>query len=231
MAEPITSQPEISKTAGSSVTGPWVYFFGGKTLPESAASGEGREDHYEVRSVVPVCGQNPVRIDSGSHLVRIETGSPLSSEPSMKAEWRGMVRHLQYTTQELRQELQERSAKECLSERTMAVLIPIRKSAEWWALAQDERQRHFCKPAARENHSTIGHRYADRIYRRLYHCRYLEPLPEYDFLTYFEFPEDDTEIFKELLKNLRDLNMNPEWKFVDREVEIWMSKGERRSVL
>lgn len=228
MTEPSTSQPEIPKTPGSSVTGPWVYFFGGETFREFAAPKEGREDLYEVRSVVSVCGENPVRIESGSSLVRVETGTPLSPEQSVKAEWRGMVRHLQYTVQAHRQELQQLSAKEYGLDHTTAVLIPIRKSAEWWALAQDQRQEHFRKPSARENHSTIGHRYASQIYRKLYHCRYLEPLPEYDFLTYFEFPEDDTPVFKEILKSLRDLDLNPEWKFVDREVEIWMSKKERR---
>lgn len=200
--------------------GPWVYFFSGDAQPAA----EGRLHRYTVKQVVPVSGESFFTGKAGNFF-RLETENPLSPELAQEAEFRGVVRHLQYTAQTLRTELQERSAKEYpAAESTIAVLIPIRKSAAWWALAQDERQQHFHKPAARENHSTIGHSYADRIYRKLYHARYFDTLPEYDFLTYFEFPEDEAQTFKDLLKALRDLERNPEWKFVERETEIWMRK-------
>ena len=59
--------------------------------------------------------------------------------------------------------------------------------------------------------------------RRLYHARYL-PGSEWDFLTYFEFTEKRAQQFRELVAALRDVKKNPEWKFVNREVEIWMKK-------
>jgi hypothetical protein len=60
----------------------------------------------------------------------------------------------------------------------------------------------------------------------LLHARYLESCAgRYDFLTYFEFPEDESATFLELLKKLRDERLNPEWRFVDVEQEIWLRKG------
>ncbi len=72
--------------------------------------------------------------------------------------------------------------------------------------------------------TAIGLRYADRIYRKLYHSRYIHPPQGFDFLTYFEFPEDLAEDFRALLSNLRDPELNPEWAFVKREIEIWLRK-------
>ena len=200
--------------------GPWVYFFAG----DCAQKAEGRFDRYAVEQIVPVKSESFFTGKTAS-LVRLETPVPLSPECSLEAEFRGVVRHLQYTTQAHRTELQARSAKEYpASNSTSAVLIPIRKSAGWWGLAQDEQQAHFHKPASRETHATIGFEFADKIYRRLYHSRYFDTLPAYDFLTYFEFPKEAAGAFKELLKGLRDVERNPEWKFVERETEIWMSR-------
>ncbi len=202
------------------VAGPWVYFFG----EDGGEPTEGRIDRYTVDQIIPVSGESFLAVQA-DRFFRIETENPLSPDRALEAKFRGVVRHLQYTTQTLRKELQARSAKEYpATGATAAVLIPIRKSAAWWALAQDERQQHFHQPASRENHSTIGHSYADRIYRKLYHSRYFDILPEYDFLTYFEFPKEDTGTFKSLLQALRDVERNPEWKFVERETEIWMTK-------
>ena len=115
----------------------------------------------------------------------------------------------------------------------MAVLIPIRKSEAWWSLSQDERQKHFEKKSEGRNHTAIGHDYAERIYRKLYHSRYLEGQPAlgYDFLTYFEFDQKDRPLFKSLLSELRNVEVNTEWKFVDFEMEIWMSKKENPRTL
>jgi hypothetical protein len=38
----------------------------------------------------------------------------------------------------------------------------------------------------------------------------------------FRLPED----FQNLLAQLRDPQLNPEWAYVDRQVEIWMTKVE-----
>jgi hypothetical protein len=103
-------------------------------------------------------------------------------------------------------------------------MIPIRKSAAWWALGQDERQAHFT-PGRRPGHTALGRGFAGRIYRRLYHARYL-PGSSWDFLTYFEFPEAESGTFRELLALLRDPEQNPEWSYVEREHELWLRKLE-----
>lgn len=124
------------------------------------------------------------------------------------------VSNLRYTTSEERRALQDRQSSLSRSGNRCAVLIPIRKSAAWWMLAQDERRAIY----ARSNHTPIGLDYLPAIARQLHHCRDIgEP---FDFLTWFEFAEGDTERFSELLKRLRDTE---EWTYVDREVEVWLT--------
>jgi hypothetical protein len=99
-----------------------------------------------------------------------------------------------------------------------AVLIPIRKSAAWWALPQDERRAIF---EARSHHTEVGLRYLPAIARRLYHSRDLGG--PFDFLTFFEFGEADASAFDDLLGKLRETE---EWSYVDREVEIRLRRPE-----
>lgn len=202
--------------------GPWVYVFSGSAAEDSV---QGQRYRYEVRETVGVSGSHDLKIKKGEKLLRVECSGPLSPAQAEKAQWRGVVRHLQYTGEELRQELQAQSAKEyAASDETLAVFIPIRKSPAWWSLAQDKRQEHFHKKSTGSNHSTVGLRYADRIFRKLYHARYFDTLPDYDFLTYFEFKRQDEDIFRSLLKDLRDPGLNPEWKYVEMETEVWTVK-------
>jgi hypothetical protein len=101
-------------------------------------------------------------------------------------------------------------------EATQAVLIPIRKSASWWGLPQDERRIIF---EEKSHHISGSLKYLPRIARRLYHCRELgEP---FDFLTWFEFAPEHASAFDELLVALRTTQ---EWSFVEREVEIRLSR-------
>ena len=95
-----------------------------------------------------------------------------------------------------------------------AVLIPIRKNAEWWALTQDERRKIF---EEQSHHNQIGMDYLPAIARRLHHCRDLSESEPFDFLTWFEFEEKHTAEFDKLLARLR---ATEEWKYVEREVEV-----------
>jgi hypothetical protein len=97
-------------------------------------------------------------------------------------------------------------------ESRVAALIPIRKTAAWWDLAQDERRTIF---EARSRHIAVGSEYLPAVARRLYHCRDLGG--PFDFLTWFELAEQDASAFDDLLGRLR---ATEEWSFVDREVEI-----------
>ncbi|MGY8905171.1 MAG: chlorite dismutase family protein [Burkholderiales bacterium] len=99
---------------------------------------------------------------------------------------------------------------------TCAALIPIKKTAAWWALAQDERRAIF---EAQSHHTAIGLEYLPAIARQLHHCRDLgEP---FDFLTWFEFAPQDTPAFNHMLVRLR---ASKEWTYVEREVDIRLSK-------
>jgi len=97
---------------------------------------------------------------------------------------------------------------------TRAALIPIRKSAAWWALPQDERRAVF---ESQSHHIAIGMRYLPAVARRLHHCRDLGPAEPFDFLTWFDYAPEHELAFDELLKALRN---SPEWAYVDREVDI-----------
>jgi len=58
-----------------------------------------------------------------------------------------------------------------------AVVVPIRKSADWWALEQDKRA------AMMQEHTAAALPYHKTVKRKLYHSSGLDDL---DFITYFE---------------------------------------------
>jgi hypothetical protein len=85
-------------------------------------------------------------------------------------------------------------------EATRAALIPIRKSAQWWALTQDERRAIL---EERSKHIQIGLDYLPAVARRLHHCRDLGEGEPFDFLTWFEYAPADAAGFDELVAKLR----------------------------
>ncbi|MBY0312364.1 MAG: chlorite dismutase family protein [Phycisphaerales bacterium] len=101
-------------------------------------------------------------------------------------------------------------------EATCAALIPIRKSPEWWALAQDQR-REIMQEQSR--HFSIGMEYLPAIARRLIHCR--DHGGEFDFLTWFEYAPEHEDAFEHLVGRLRETH---EWSYVDREVDVRLSR-------
>lgn len=101
---------------------------------------------------------------------------------------------------------------------TRAALIPITKSAAWWALAQDERRAVL---EEQSRHIAIGSEYLAAVSRQLVHCRD-QPGAVFDFLTWFEFAPADEPRFDELLAKLR---ASPEWRFVEREVDLRLEKA------
>jgi chlorite dismutase len=101
-------------------------------------------------------------------------------------------------------------------EAVSAVLIPIKKSAQWWDMAQDERRTIFEEES---HHAAVGLEYLPGVARQLLHCRDLgEP---FDFLTWFEFAPEHTQAFDELLRRMRDTR---EWDYVEREVEVRLAR-------
>jgi hypothetical protein len=175
------------------------------------------------------------RIDS----VRPVTGTALACPPRLAIEhsqvaalpvgaaWllRGVTSNQRYTSRAQQTKLAAVQPPLGRPEATCGALIPISKSDAWWSLAQDERERFFnAPPPAAPDHTAIGMHYLPAIARQLLHGRDLgEP---FDFLTWFEFAPGDAPAFDELLARLR---ATEEWSYVEREVEIRVSRDEKRS--
>lgn len=130
---------------------------------------------------------------------------------------KGVTSNERYVNQVEKKELVSRQEGLGREGATCAVLIPIRKSATWWGMTQEERREVF---EEKSHHIKIGMKALPSIARRLHHCRDLEEASPFDFLTWFEFSPEHTEIFDEMLHELRS---TLEWNYVDREVEIRMS--------
>lgn len=135
-------------------------------------------------------------------------------EPSAGWHWslRGFVSNVRYATRAETRELRARQPPLARPSATCAALIPIRKSAQWWELAQDERRAIF---EERSRHTAIGLDALPAVARRLHHSRDLgEP---FDFLTWFEYAPEHEGTFERLLERLRG---SEEWRFVEREVDV-----------
>ena len=142
------------------------------------------------------------------------------TQPPLGTSWllRGITSNERYVVRE--EKIALRSKQESLGRKasTRAAFIPIRKNSAWWALSQDERREIF---EAQSRHIAIGMKYLPAIARRLHHCRDLASDEPFDFLTWFEYAPSDSAAFEELVLALR---ASPEWKYVDREVDIRLTQ-------
>lgn len=132
--------------------------------------------------------------------------------------WRleGLISNLRYATRAEVASL--RAVQEGLGRPTArrAALIPIKKTAEWWSLAQDERRAIFEETS---HHTAIGLAYLPAVARQLYHCRDIgQP---FDFLTWFEYGLEHATAFEDLVARLRS---TPEWRYVEREVDLRLER-------
>ncbi|MCI0526388.1 MAG: hypothetical protein L0Y56_02900, partial [Nitrospira sp.] len=145
----------------------WVNFIGDLDelkVNRYITSGTDHLNRYRVRQVVPIRGEPPTVLSEGMYGLRYETSVPpsfltrgTSLGQSPKMHFWGVAQHLHYTSQKERIDLEAHSYPELTpSEHTIAVLIPIRKSAAWWDLSQDDRQEFFHKKAGQEGHIAIG---------------------------------------------------------------------------
>ena len=163
------------------------------------------------------------KVLAGSPLDRVESVAVLQGPvPTQLAgtAWalRGITSNTRYTTAEEKQALAAAQAPLGRPEATRSALIPIRKNPAWWNLSQDERRSIF---EDRSHHTRIGLEYLPAIARRLHHCRDLSDAEPFDFLTWFDFAPKHAGAFDDLLAELRS---SEEWKYVDRELDIRMSR-------
>ena len=134
------------------------------------------------------------------------------------ANWalRGMISNVRYATRPELTALKAIQQPLGRPEARRAALIPIRKSAAWWDLAQDERRAIFEDSS---HHNAIGIEYLPAIARQLFHCRDLgEP---FDFLTWFEYAPEHAAAFDDLVGRLR---ASPEWGYVEGEIDIRLER-------
>ncbi|MBL8150039.1 MAG: chlorite dismutase family protein [Blastocatellia bacterium] len=138
----------------------------------------------------------------------------ISVNDSASAKWilRGTNVHTRYAERREVDKLVAHQATLGRPEAVCAALIPIRKSAQWWGMAQDERRRVF---EDESRHIAMSIDYSAAIARRLYQSRELGEA--FDFLTWFEFTPENEKIFDKLLAKMRAAK---EWSFVDREIDI-----------
>lgn len=180
-----------------------VSFVGGE-------SGEWRVNHFEA-----------IRGPALSPVARLAVFSSHMPEPAIPGAWtlRGTAGHQRYVERVENIALQAVQAGLGRREASRAALIPIQKSDAWWNMAQDERRTIFENIS---HHTAASLKYLPAIARRLYHSRELgEP---FDFLTWFEYAPKDAAAFEELVVTLRSTE---EWQYVEREVDIRLSREER----
>lgn len=132
------------------------------------------------------------------------------------AQWllRGITSNERYVVRGEKDQLATKQPALARPEATCAALIPIRKSASWWNLSQDERRWVF---EEQSHHVKIGLQYLPAVARRLHHSRDLGENEPFDFLTWFEYSPSDEAAFDRLVAELR---ASPEWKYVEREIDI-----------
>lgn len=151
----------------------------------------------------------------GAGLDKVERLEILNGDPSLASgDWvlRGFTSNVRYATQDEVAKLRAKQEGLGRPAATCGALIPIKKNAAWWALAQDERRAIFEESS---KHNSIGMEYLPAIARRLHHSRDLgEP---FDFLTWFEYAPEHKDAFEELVIRLRK---SKEWDYVEREVDI-----------
>ena len=171
----------------------------------------GQSGGWKVTSIARVKGETLPRVAALSIIASEAIALPLL--PSQTA-WRlaGVASNLRYTERAEKDKLSAVQAGLGRPEATHAALIPIRKSAAWWELTQEERRKIF---EDKSQHIAGTLKFLPAIARQLYHSRDLG-VP-FDFLTWFEFAPEHDGLFDELLGVLR---ASEEWTYVEREVDV-----------
>jgi hypothetical protein len=136
------------------------------------------------------------------------------------AKWalRGVTSNVRYVNRSEQNNLVAKQVAPGRKEASHAALIPIKKSTAWWELPQDERRKIFEESS---HHIAVGLKYLPAIARRLHHCRELGETEPFDFLTWFDYAPDNAGAFEDLVGELRGTD---EWKFVEREVDIRLTR-------
>ena len=181
-------------------------------LPLQVAFVAGSSGTWRIDRISGVAGES---LSPAERLAVIE-GPEAQLPPEGSWMLRGTTSNTRYTNREELKALNLKQEMLLRPQATRAALIPIRKTAAWWELAQDERRAIF---EEQSRHIRVGMEYLPAVARRLHHSRELgEP---FDFLTWFEYAPEHADAFEELVRRLR---ATAEWQYVDREVDIRVSR-------
>jgi hypothetical protein len=101
------------------------------------------------------------------------------------------------------------------------IVVPIRKTPEWWQKSALERHSYFYPHADHASTTVVkGHALSAEegiatLFRRVYHNPdgYERP-SEFDFVSYFECDDESLPVFDQVMTSLRDVHQNPEWRYV-----------------
>jgi hypothetical protein len=171
-----------------------TFFYGGTT------------GNWRIRSMTPIVGDGLLPAENIA-VTTVRSGKMDDCIWTLS----GIGSNLRYTSSDERKTLNDKSEQLGRPDATMAALIPISKSDQWWSMAQDERLAIY----RRAEHYKIGLTALPQIARKLYHSRELEE--QFDFLTWFEFAPEHEKLFDHMLEQLR---CSEEWQYVEREVDI-----------
>jgi hypothetical protein len=102
-----------------------------------------------------------------------------------------------------------------------AFLMPLSKTSDWWKKSWMERHTYFLPRyddsgnMSNEGHALVCEPGISCVMRRAYKQEQ-EPAPTgvYDFINYFECADADLPTFSAICAGLRDVQRNPEWRFV-----------------
>jgi len=149
----------------------------------------GQSGGWQVTSITRVKGETLPKVAALSIVTSESIALPLLPA---QTSWRlaGVASHLRYTEKEEREKLAAVQAGLGRSEATHAALIPIRKSAAWWELTQEERRAIF---EDKSHHIAGTLKYLPAIARQLFHARDLGM--QFDFLTWFECAPEHASLF------------------------------------
>ena len=170
----------------------------------------GSAGRFVVESMSTVCGAPLPLVER----VEITAGGERSLFPGAAWVLKGMTSHERYVTRREKAELIGKQAALGRESATRTAIIPIRKTAAWWSLTQEERREIF---EEQSRHIRIGLKSLPAVARRLHHCRDLGEPAEFDFITLFDYVPENAGLFEDLVAELR---ATPEWAYVEREIDL-----------
>lgn len=201
------------------------FFVRDGNLPEPAPACVGPRIHG-ARYLTQVCSKYRPRLDDIEDELRRRLG-----ESADVVALSGAARNPRYSSAEMVQySYKNAPARRSGRVARNAIVMPVRKTPEWWQMSALERHTYFYPHVDRASGCPVkGHAQAAQagigaLFRRMYHNPdgYQQP-DTFDFITYFECEDAALPVFDEVLDSLRDPLQNPEWRFVQ-EGPLWRGR-------